>query len=320
MATPRLSRLSDFQLADRTAMKAMIDEIATEVEEHFDDIQQQITDITAAQADITAMFDDNILTPVEKPVWVFMHSFLTGEQAGLDSQATSYSITTEKTNYDNAISALTTHLGTLTTPVAWNNFTGDTNITGTTFRTKFTDVLTTKQALINKIAANAKVLADNAQSSANTAQTQANTATTNAATADAKAVAAAREAARINSYPVPTNVLTATDAGTTATITIANHTRYYPVQGTYDVPDVSITGASITGLAFSTTYYVYYDDTTLADTTPSFVATTSANTAQVGFAAGRHLVGKITTPADGGGGTSGGGMLPPGGGGGTAIP
>jgi len=48
MATPRLSRLSDFQLAERTAMKAMIDEIATEVEEHFDVIQQQITDIIEA--------------------------------------------------------------------------------------------------------------------------------------------------------------------------------------------------------------------------------------------------------------------------------
>lgn len=276
-------------------------------------IEEQENLQNQAIADIAAMFDDNTLTPTEKPHWMFNHSFLTSEQAGLDSQATSYGITTEKTNYDNAISALTTYLATLTTPVAWNNMTGNTTIVGTTFRTKFTDVLTTKQALINKITAQAKVLADNAQ-------TQANTATTNAATADAKAVAAAREAARINSYPVPTSVLTATDAGATATITIANHTRYYPVQGTYDVPDVSITGGTITGLAFSTTYYVYYDDTTLAVTAPTFVATTTANTAQVGAAAGRHLVGKITTPADGGGGTSGGGLLPPGGGGGTDIP
>lgn len=295
--------------------------------------------VTDQQAQIDALANlnsDDVLTPGKKPVWIFMHSFLTAEQAGLDTQATSYGITTEKTNYDNAITALTTHLATLTTAVAWNNLTGNTTIVGTTFRTKFNDVLTTKQALINAIAAAAKVLADAAQADADaaqttantgvtnaaTAQTQANTATTNAATADAKAVAAAREAARLASYTSPTIVLTAADVGATATITIAAHTRVYPVQGTYDVPDVSISAGSITGRAFSTKYWVYYDDTTLAATGPTFLSTTTQLTAQVGSAAGRHLVGVVTTPADGAASTSGSGGLPPAGGGGdgTVLP
>lgn len=134
--------------------------------------------------------------------------------------------------------------------------------------------------------------------------------------AQATATAAARESARIASYPNPGSVLTAADVGTDCDIVIANHTRVYPVQGSIDVPDVSITGATLHGKAFSTTYYIYYDDTTLASTTPTFVATTTSATAQVGAATGRHFVGYITTPADGAAGTGGQGGGPPGGGGG----
>ena len=127
---------------------------------------------------------------------------------------------------------------------------------------------------------------------------------------------ATRDTARINSYPNPGSVLSAADAGTTATITIASHTRVYPIVGGLDLPDVAITGGAIAGLAFSTRYYVYYDDTTLSSTTPTFQATTVSASAQVGAATGRHFVGFITTPADGAGGTSGQGGAPPGGGGG----
>lgn len=139
--------------------------------------------------------------------------------------------------------------------------------------------------------------------------------------AQAAADAAARETARLTSYTAPTNVLSAADVGSDATITVAAHTRIYPVQGSIDVPDVSLAVGTVTGLAFATLYYVYYDDPTLADTTPTFVATTNIATAQAGAAAGRHFVGEITTPADGAGGTSGtGGGRPPGYGGGGAIP
>jgi hypothetical protein len=135
-------------------------------------------------------------------------------------------------------------------------------------------------------------------------------------TALATAQAAAREAARLTSYPSPGSVLTASDAGTDATITIAGHTRVYPVQGSIDVPDVVLTGGTITGRAYSTQYFIYYDDTTLANTTPTFLATTTSATAQVGAAAGRHFIGYVTTPASGGGSTGGTGGGPPGGGGG----
>lgn len=144
----------------------------------------------------------------------------------------------------------------------------------------------------------------------------------NAAQADA--TESARQAARIASYPNPgAAILHAADVGTDVTITVDAHTRVYPVKGSVDVPDVAITGGTITGLAFSTRYYVYYDDTTLADTTPTFLATTSSATAQVGAADGRHFIGYVDTPADGGADTGGTGGGPPGGGGGGgggAIP
>lgn len=113
------------------------------------------------------------------------------------------------------------------------------------------------------------------------------------------------------SWMTPPSVLSATDAGTDATITVASFTRVYD-----DGSTVVITGAPITGLAYSTTYAVYYDDATRADTTPTFEATTLTGTARHNYATGRHYVDTITTPASGGGTTSGGGYVPPGGGGG----
>jgi hypothetical protein len=81
---------------------------------------------------INAIIDPNTLTPDKKPIWIFMETYLTGEQSDIDAKATSYGITTEKTAYDNAISALTTYLATLTTAVLWSDTSGNTTIVDTT--------------------------------------------------------------------------------------------------------------------------------------------------------------------------------------------
>lgn len=93
--------------------------------------------------------------------------------------------------------------------------------------------------------------------------------------------------------------LTASDAGASATITVAAFT----IQGGFGT--VGYNAGSITGLAFSTTYYVYCDDPTYAGGAVSYFATTTP--ANVTANSGRVYVGFIATPADGGGGTSGGG-------------
>nr|MBA3890990.1 hypothetical protein [Gemmatimonadaceae bacterium] len=66
---------------------------------------------------------------------------------------------------------------------------------------------------------------------------------------------------------------------------------------------LAYTGGSITGLAASTTYYVYVEDPTFAAGTVTYLTTTSARS--ILSSLGRYYVGKITTPASGGGGTSG---------------
>jgi hypothetical protein len=99
-----------------------------------------------------------------------------------------------------------------------------------------------------------------------------------------------------------------------ATITIANHTRKYT-----DATSKSVTGNTITGLSYSTTYAVYYDQTSRAGGGVTYHATTDPNTGLANAAAGRHFCGKITTPASGGAATSG-GVNPPSSGGAYTDP
>lgn len=148
----------------------------------------------------------------------------------------------------------------------------------------------------------AQTAADNANAAAaaaDLAATNAATATTELATADQLRT----------SYVDPTNIITASDAGTDATIAIGAHTRKYP-QTDGSTVNVSVNAGNMTGLAYSTQYFVYYDDPTRAGGAVTYVATTNSSTAaQVGS---RHLVGAVTTPAALGAPTPGGTVRPPG--------
>ncbi len=143
----------------------------------------------------------------------------------------------------------------------------------------------------------AEAAADAAAASAIVAQAAAATASTEAATAQTAADDAQTSADGANSVAALTAsgvtgcTITATDAGTDVTIAISAHTRVYG-----DGDTLAIAGpTNLTGRAYSTTYFIYYDDPTRADTTPSYQTTTSeATAAQAGD---RHLVGKVLTPA-----------------------
>ncbi|MBS3796666.1 hypothetical protein [Pseudoalteromonas sp. BDTF-M6] len=91
------------------------------------------------------------------------------------------------------------------------------------------------------------------------------------------------------------NPLSASDNGSSAKITIASHSRQY------GFGSLSLNAGSITGLAFSTKYYVYYDDPTYTGGAVTYHATTNIQT----VAAGNHriFVSTVTTPANGGGST-----------------
>ncbi len=140
----------------RDALQASLDaatDAASAAALAADDAQDAADLANATLADIAS---DSVLTPGEKPRVIQDYTVITAEQSGIDAQATNYGVTTEKTAYDTALSALTTYLGTLTSPAAWNNLTGNTTIVGTTFRSKFADVYTTRQALLDAISAAAK--------------------------------------------------------------------------------------------------------------------------------------------------------------------
>jgi hypothetical protein len=141
----------------------------------------------AANADLADIASDSLLTPDEKPRVIYDRDVILGEQAGIDAQATSFGITTEKTAYDSAITALTTYLATLTSAVLWSNLAGNTMIVGTTFRTKFFDVYAARQTLLNKIAAVAKARGDQGVSDAAAAQAAANSAASAATAAQSSA-------------------------------------------------------------------------------------------------------------------------------------
>lgn len=95
------------------------------------------------------------------------------------------------------------------------------------------------------------------------------------------------------------NPLTAADAGSDTTITVAAHSY------DYDFGTVSVNSGAITGLSFSTKYYVYFDDLRYLGGAVTYIATTTIT--DVTGNQGRIYVGTITTPADGGGGTGGSG-------------
>ena len=100
------------------------------------------------------------------------------------------------------------------------------------------------------------------------------------------------------SYRPLSNPLTATDAGSTATITITAFTMRIAGKG-----DISVSGASLTGKSYNTTYYIYYDDANIVGGTVSFQYSTTKEDALNG--SGRFYVGSIITPPSGGADTIG---------------
>lgn len=136
------------------------------------------------------------------------------------------------------------------------------------------------------------------------AQDAADLAIAAAASADQAADDSAAATALQNSW-VSGLTITATDAGADVTITISAHTRNYA-----DGTSVAVTGGSLTGRAYSTLYYVYYDQASRAGGAVTYASTTSSTTAaQTGD---RHTVGQVTTPAALGGPVGGYGPRAPG--------
>lgn len=119
---------------------------------------------TSANALLADLSSDNKLTALEKQETKKQWDIIVGEKTIIDLEATTYGITTEKTNYGTSYNTLNTYL----TPLLANLATTS-DIVGTTFRTNFKDYFDKKTTLLKVISEKAKTLADTAQTSADTA-------------------------------------------------------------------------------------------------------------------------------------------------------
>lgn len=119
-------------------------------------------------------------------------------------------------------------------------------------------------------------------------------------------VATINQISRVTSHTNPTTILSAKDDGTSCTVTISDHVRVFG-----DGSTLAITGGVIRGLVSNVAYAFYYDDPTMANTAPTFVATQQIKVAQAVSAPSRYFLGIIYTPAAGSGATTiGGGAYP----------
>jgi hypothetical protein len=162
------------------------------------------------------------------------------------------------------------------------------------------------EAIENSVNAviDAQNAADTANAAAEAADLAAAAANTAATTAQSSATAASAASALATSGTSGLTI-TATDAGADVTISISAHTRVYG-----DGTSVSVSSGSVTGLAYSTIYYIYYDQASRLGGAVTYVATTSQTTAAQ--TADRHSLGTVTTPASGFPANSGKYNLPPG--------
>lgn len=158
--------VSDVAFEDGSGLTETLGDIATAASNAASAAATAQAAANLANAGLADIAADNVLTPGEKPQVVLNYNVLVTEQSGIDGQAAAYGITTERTAYDNALSALLSYLAGLTTPYLWSNLTGNTDIVGPTIRGKFADVYSARQILLNAITAKAKLLADNAAADA----------------------------------------------------------------------------------------------------------------------------------------------------------
>jgi hypothetical protein len=152
--------------------------------------------------------------------------------------------------------------------------------------------------------ANTVALIEAAQAAADAANAAAEAANTAAETAQTAADNVEASSALANSYTTGLTI-TATDAGSNVTITISAHTRVYG-----DGTSVAVSGGSLTALAYSTAYYVFYDQASRAGGAVTYQSSTSIQ--GNGTAPDRHFVGAVTTPAALGGPVGGNPVRPPG--------
>jgi len=143
-------------------------------------------------------------------------------------------------------------------------------------------------ATLNKWAAWVETQLRGGNTGQNTALTSSRFALTRAGAASTLATSANLAATSAVSYRPATNPLSATDAGSNATITIAN----FNMNIAGKTSPLAITGNTLTGRSYGTVYFIYYTDPNLTGGSVTFTSSTSKSPSP-------FYVGSITTPLAG---------------------
>lgn len=112
------------------------------------------TNASKALVYINNLSSDNVLSRLEKSRAIQDWNVLANEQAGILGQADNYAVTTERNNYTSAVSALASYLVSLSP--SWADTDQDTPINGAEWRAYWFNAYTARQAVLDRIAANAK--------------------------------------------------------------------------------------------------------------------------------------------------------------------
>jgi hypothetical protein len=110
-----------------------------------------------ATATLAAIASDTVLSRGEKPAVVLEWEAISDEYADIDAKAAALSVTTERTTWQTARSALDAYLSSLSPP--WYDTSADTVIVAATFSGKFRDYYAARNVLLNKLVQVASTLA-----------------------------------------------------------------------------------------------------------------------------------------------------------------
>lgn len=141
-------RLED--VTDVRASYALADAANTAAGTANSNATNALSTANAANNALAVIQSDGWLSRNEKPAVQKEWEAIANEQAGIDSQANVYGITTEKNEYDSAVNALASYLVSLSP--GWSDATTDTPIVPGTFKSYWNSVYLKRQALLNKIA------------------------------------------------------------------------------------------------------------------------------------------------------------------------
>lgn len=205
---------------------------------------------------IADMANDNKATPVEKTQLKKEWATIVAEKPQYEALATTYGITTEKTNYVNAYNALNTAI----TPII-ANATVTSDINGATFRATFDDYYDKKAQLIKRINELSRTIGTNADTKAQEAKNSIADMSSDSKITPVEKVQLAKEWAVMVAEKPQYEALSTTYGITTEKTNFVNayNTLNTVLNGTGGILTSMTTTSAVTGSTFRAQFDDYYD-------------------------------------------------------------